>query len=70
VEKNINRFAPADRELIDLVTKRIVNKILHQPMTVLKQGTGSPEAGTETMLRIAALRDLFGIARNGTPPND
>ncbi|MEK9138056.1 MAG: glutamyl-tRNA reductase, partial [Bacteroidota bacterium] len=37
VERNINRFKPEDRELVELVTKRIVNKILHQPMTALKQ---------------------------------
>ncbi len=61
VEKNINRFSPADRELLDLVTKRIVNKILHQPVTNLKHGAENGSGGKETLLRINALRELFGI---------
>ena len=62
VEKNINRFKPEDRELVELLTKRIVNKILHQPMTTLKQGAEDGHAGSETIWRIKTLRDLFGIS--------
>jgi glutamyl-tRNA reductase len=65
VEKNIHRFAPEDRELVELVTKRIVNKILHQPMTSLKQGAENGSEGSETLLRIKALRELFGLSNNG-----
>jgi glutamyl-tRNA reductase len=65
VEKNINRFKPEDRELVELVTKRIVNKILHQPTTTLKQGAENGSAGTETIWRIKTLRDLFGITEGG-----
>lgn len=66
VEKNINRFRTEDRELVDLLTKRIMNKILHQPMTTLKQGTENGNGEHETLLRIKALRELFGISQNGT----
>ncbi|MEK7671191.1 MAG: glutamyl-tRNA reductase, partial [Bacteroidota bacterium] len=62
VEKNINRFKPEDRELVDMVTKRIVNKILHQPITNLRNGAQNGGGGSETLNRIRALRDLFGIA--------
>jgi len=65
VEKNINRFKPEDRELVELVTKRIVNKILHQPMTTLKQGAENGSAGTETLWRLKTLRELFGISTGG-----
>jgi glutamyl-tRNA reductase len=65
VEKNINRFKPEDRELVELVTRRIVNKILHQPTTTLKQGAENGSAGPETIWRIKTLRDLFGIAKGG-----
>jgi glutamyl-tRNA reductase len=65
VEKNINRFKPEDRELVELVTKRIVNKILHQPTTTLKQGAENGSAGAETIWRIKTLRDLFGIDKSG-----
>lgn len=61
VEKNINRFKPEDRELVEIVTKRIVNKILHQPITTLRNGTNNGARGSETVSRIKALRELFGI---------
>lgn len=64
VEKNINRFRPEDRELVELVTKRIVNKILHHPVTNLKQGAENGNAGKETIVRTNALRELFGILKN------
>lgn len=69
VEKNIHRFNPEDRELVELVTKRIVNKILHQPMTTLKAGAENGARGGETMLRIKALRELFGIGSNDRDRN-
>jgi glutamyl-tRNA reductase len=59
VEKNINRFDPKDRELVDLVTKRIINKILHTPIVNLKNG--SDESHSERLHTISALRKLFGI---------
>ena len=61
VEKNINRFKAEDRELVEMLTKRIVNKILHEPMTVLKRGAENGSGDRETVQRIKALRDLFGI---------
>jgi len=61
VAKNINRFKPEDRELVEIVTKRIVNKILHQPITTLRNGVHNGARGAETLNRIKALRELFGI---------
>lgn len=69
VERNANRFKPEDRELLDLVTKRIVNKILHTPTTVLKQSADDP-ASPRTLLRIDTLRELFGISGNGKVKHD
>jgi glutamyl-tRNA reductase len=68
VRKNINRFRSEDRELVELLTRRIINKILHQPMTTLKQGAENGQGDRETLQRIATLRELFGIA--GSPRND
>ena len=70
VEKNVNRFKEEDRELLDLVTKRIVNKILHQPTTVLKKSSEEGGHTTETILRVKALRELFGFSRNGRSSHD
>jgi glutamyl-tRNA reductase len=61
VEKNLNRFKAEDRELVEMLTKRIVNKILHQPTTALKRSAENGSGDRETMQRIKALRDLFGI---------
>jgi glutamyl-tRNA reductase len=62
VEKNINRFKPEDRELVELITRRIVNKILHTPMSALKEGAENGSHGAETMMRVKVLRDLFGMS--------
>jgi glutamyl-tRNA reductase len=64
VGKNINRFTSEDRELVELVTKRIINKILHQPLTALKKGAEDGQGDNETLTRINALRELFGISRD------
>jgi glutamyl-tRNA reductase len=61
VERNINRFKEEDRELVEMLTKRIVNKILHQPISNLRNGARNGARGSETVNRIKALRDLFGI---------
>ncbi len=66
VGKNIHRFKPEDRELVELVTKRIVNKILHQPISNLRHGAENGQRGSETINRIKALRDLFGITGKDT----
>ena len=64
VGKQINRFSEEDREKLEIVTKRIINKILHHPTMELRkiaeQGTGSGEAIT----KIGIFRELFGIDKN------
>ena len=65
VEKNINRFAAEDRELVDLVTKRIVNKLLHLPTTNLKNGNEETEEEKHKKLHI--VRSLFGLHKHPSP---
>ncbi|OGU73267.1 MAG: glutamyl-tRNA reductase [Ignavibacteria bacterium RBG_16_34_14] len=61
VEKNINKFSEADREKLDIITKRIMNKLLHQPTVELKKNS-EPGIGTdESAMRISIIRELFGI---------
>lgn len=63
VEKNANRFTSAsDKEFVDLVTKRIVNKLLHVPTTILKNGHEEPEEVKRK--RIHIIRTLFGLNKN------
>jgi glutamyl-tRNA reductase len=61
VKKNINRFKAEDRDLLELVTRRIVNKILHRPMTVLKKAAQNGTGDRETHRRVETLRELFGM---------
>ena len=37
VEKNKNKFSTEDQEKLDIVTKRIINKILHHPTIELRK---------------------------------
>ncbi len=61
VAKNINRFSPENRELLELVTKRIVNKLLHTPTTSLKNGNDESLEDKHTKLHI--VRSLFGLSK-------
>lgn len=61
VEKNLNKFSENDRERLDIVTKRIINKILHQPTVELKKNADSVGRAEETAQRISIIRELFGL---------
>jgi glutamyl-tRNA reductase len=60
VEKNKNKFVAEDQEKLDIVTKRIMNKILHHPTIELRKGDDSTSSG-DTATKIGIIRDLFGI---------
>jgi glutamyl-tRNA reductase len=63
--KNINRFDPKDRELVELVTKRIINKIVHAPIVNLRNGQETSLA--ERLHRMSVIQKLFGLT---TPPKE
>ena len=60
VEKNKNKFSADDQEKLDILTKRIINKILHHPTVELRKSDES-SASVETSTKIGIIRDLFGI---------
>jgi glutamyl-tRNA reductase len=60
VSQHINRFTDRDRELLDLVTKRIVNKLLHHPTVTLRNGHDETES--QKTARIDLVRTLFGLS--------
>jgi len=62
VKKHINRFATQDHELLELVTKRIVNKLLHHPTTNLKNG--DDESSDDQRRKTHAVRSLFGLHKD------
>ena len=60
VEKHRHHFTTDKHEELEILTKRIVNKILHTPMVNLKNGT-SEHSDDETRNKIYTLRHLFGL---------
>ncbi len=61
VEKNINKFSADDREKLDIITKRIINKILHQPTVELKKTSELDSRTEDTAQKISIIRELFGL---------
>jgi len=61
VEGYKNKFTKEDQEKLELVTKRIINKLLHHPTTELRKVAGQGINTTESAAKIALVRDLFGI---------
>lgn len=60
VGKHLHHFPTDKQEEIEILTKRIVNKILHTPMVNLK--TGDNESGNdETRAKVSIVRSLFGL---------
>jgi glutamyl-tRNA reductase len=54
----LSTLTPEQREAVDALTRGMVNKILHGPITELKNGAGRPEHGTLEQL----VRRIFGLA--------
>jgi glutamyl-tRNA reductase len=60
LSKHLHHFPAESREEVELLTKRIINKILHTPMVNLRTGsTELPENDTRT--KVFILRHLFGL---------
>ncbi len=64
VEKNINKFSPEDREKFEIVTKRIINKILHHPTIELRKINESGTGAEEAAAKMGIIRSLFGIDKS------
>lgn len=63
-EKNKNRFSPEDHEKLEIITKRIINKILHHPTVELKKYTESGVNSDEAAQKVSIVRELFGMTKN------
>ncbi len=63
VEKHLHRFPGETREEVEILTKRIVNKILHTPMVNLRNGS-SEHTEEEARSRISVVRHLFGLDKH------
>ncbi|HEY9166994.1 MAG TPA: glutamyl-tRNA reductase [Candidatus Kryptonia bacterium] len=66
VRRNKNRLNESDTELVDEVTKSIVNKILHEPLTNLKNA----ENGISLVDRVKLIKYLFGLSEDAARDED
>ncbi len=57
----LHSVSDSDRAVLEAMSRSLVNKLLHQPMTELKAGAGAPDGA----LLIDAVRRLFAIAEEG-----
>jgi glutamyl-tRNA reductase len=58
VRRQIHRLPGADRNQIEALTKAIINKILHNPITRIKAFDRESEDG---LIRLDTVRELFGL---------
>ena len=59
----LQSLSDADRGAIEAMSRSLVNKLLHHPMTELKSGAGDPGGA----LLIDAVRRLFRLEENLAP---
>jgi glutamyl-tRNA reductase len=59
VADTISGFEAKDRERLEMVTKRIVKRILHMPITDLRNGDDS--GLSDRLQKISVVRKIFGI---------
>jgi glutamyl-tRNA reductase len=53
----LGNLTPEQRQAVDALTRGIMNKILHGPITELKNGAGQPEQAALVRL----VRKIFGL---------
>lgn len=61
VENNINKFSAGDREKLEIVTKKIINKILHYPTVELKKFANENSTQDLNRIKLSAIQEIFGI---------
>lgn len=69
-EKNKNKFSDADQDKLEILTKRIINKLLHNPTISLRKTAGDGINPDEVKEKINTVRELFGIDRTIHPDNE
>lgn len=61
VQNNINRFSSEDKEKLEIVTKKIINKILHNPTVELKKFVNDNSTQDLNRMKLSVIQELFGI---------
>jgi glutamyl-tRNA reductase len=61
VQNNINRFSSEDKEKLEIITKKIINKILHHPTVELKKFVNDNSTQDLNRMKLSVIQELFGI---------
>ncbi|MCU7496066.1 MAG: glutamyl-tRNA reductase [Ignavibacteria bacterium] len=61
VDKIKNKLNPEDVEKLEMVTKRIINKLLHQPTVELKRISENGVNTQESAMKVNVIRSIFGL---------
>lgn len=64
VEKYLHRFSEEDQALVDMITQRIVRKLLHCPTISLKDSCHADPAAVHEQLH--TIRHLFGLTKTSS----
>lgn len=60
-----NKFSENERENLELLTKRIVNKLLHNPTIYLRKTADQVDTQGELQLKISILKEMFNLNSKG-----
>lgn len=59
-----NKFSPEQHENLELLTRRIINKLLHNPTTYLRKTADSVDSQADLELRLNIIKEMFNIKNN------
>lgn len=60
-----NKFQLEERENLELLTKRIINKLLHHPTIYLRKTADRVDTQSELQLKINILKEMFNLHNDG-----
>lgn len=61
LEKNKNKFSSEDYEKLELLTKKIINKLLHQPTMEIKKFSENGRNSADAEQKLDIIRTLFNL---------
>lgn len=70
VKKNKNKFTESDQDKLEIITKRIINKLLHHPTTELKKAAEQENDSAITKTKVGILKEMFGIDQHHPENNE
>jgi glutamyl-tRNA reductase len=68
MEYHIHKFNDKDKEVVDLVTRRIVHRLIQLPASELRNGKGDTRKQKEMKLEV--IRELFGLHNSSQENNN